>query len=293
MPHILVTNDDGIESPGLRALVDALDGLGTVSVVAPHQERSGTAQAITLRRPLYCRKAAEREWMVEGTPTDAVILALNQLLAEPPDVVLSGINLGGNMGENVFYSGTLGAATEAAVNHIPAAAISLAWRRPDANAPKNPQVGAPEKEVGTPGTQPAANAPENPRVGAGREYDFAAAARVARGIAEILLEKKVPAGLVLNVNVPYPWAGPPWRVRFTRQSQRLTRNLIERHAASDGRVYYYLNEQRITEPLEPDTDYAAVLAGDASVTPLVVDRTHAPSLNHLSYLAERLESLAR
>jgi 5'/3'-nucleotidase len=277
MPHILVTNDDGIESPGLRALVDALDGLGAVSVVAPHQERSGTAQAITLRRPLYCRKVAEREWMVEGTPTDAVILALNQLLDEPPDVVLSGINLGGNMGENVFYSGTVGAAMEAAVNHIPAAALSLAWRGP------------------RPGEKSRVNskAPKNPHGGAGREYDFTAAARIARGIAEILLEKKVAAGLVLNVNIPHPWAGPPWRVRFTRQSQRLTRNLIERHAASDGRVYYYLNEQRITEPLEPDTDYAAVLAGDASVTPLVVDRTHAPSLNHLSYLAERLESLTR
>jgi 5'-nucleotidase len=250
MPHILVTNDDGIESSGLRALVRALDGLGTVSVVAPHQERSGTAQAITLRRPLYCRKIAEREWTVEGTPTDAVILALNQLLSEPPDLVLSGINLGGNMGENVFYSGTVGAAMEAAVNKIPAAAISLAGR--------------------------------------GREYDFAASAGLARGIAEIMLEKKVPAGLVLNVNIPHPWTG---KVRFTRQSDRITRNLIERQVDSDGRAYYYLNEQRITEPLEPGTDYAAVLAGEASVTPLVVDRTHVPSLNHISYLAERLESL--
>jgi 5'/3'-nucleotidase len=252
MPHILVTNDDGIESPGLRALVGALDGLGTISVVAPHAERSGTGQAITLRRPLYCREITERKWVVEGTPTDAVILALNELLPEPPDLLLSGINLGGNMGENIFYSGTVGAAMEAAVNKIPAAAISLAWR--------------------------------------GRDYDFTAAARLARGIAEILLEKKVPAGLVLNVNIPYPWAG---KVRFTRQSDRITRNLIERHTAPDGRVCYYLNEQRITEPLEPGTDYAAVLAGEASVTPLVVDRTDVPSLNHLSYLAERLETLSR
>ncbi len=269
MPQILVTNDDGIESLGLRALVHALDGLGTISVVAPHQERSGTAQAITLRRPLYCRKIAEREWMVEGTPTDAVILALNQLLPEPPDLVLSGINLGGNMGENVFYSGTVGAAMEAAVNKIPAAAISLAWRARDGKAS------------------------QGARVGAGSEYDFTAAARLARGIAEILLEEKVPAGLVLNVNVPHRWAGPPCRVRFTRQSNRITRNLIERHVGSDGRTYYFLNEQRITEPLEPGTDYAAVLAGEASVTPLVVDRTDAPSLNHLSYLAERLESLCK
>jgi len=280
MPQLLVTNDDGIDAPGLRALVAALEGLGVVSVVAPHQERSGTAQAITLRRPLYCRQIAEREWMVEGTPTDAVILALNQLLDEPPDLVLSGINLGGNMGENVFYSGTVGAAMEAAVNQIPAAAISLAWRRHDAQT---------AQEVATSGQHSdAASGHGGAKPGHRREYDFTAAARLARGIAEILLEKKIPAGLVLNVNVPHPWTGS---VRFTRQSQRLTRNLIERHAAADGREYYYLNEQRITEPLEPGTDYAAVLSGEASVTPLVADRTHAPSLNHLSYLAERLEAL--
>src|SRR2546422_121215 len=97
MAHILITNDDGIYAQGLRALVDSLAGLGTLSVVAPSYERSASAQSLTLRQPIFCEKIAEREWAVEGTPTDAMIVALNKLLPERPDLVVSGINRGGNM----------------------------------------------------------------------------------------------------------------------------------------------------------------------------------------------------
>jgi len=128
MANILITNDDGIYAEGLRALVEALAGLGTLSVVAPSHERSASAQSLTLRQPIFCEKVGEREWAVEGTPTDAMILALNKLLPEPPDLVISGINRGGNMGENVYYSGTVGAAMEATINHVPAFAISVAHR---------------------------------------------------------------------------------------------------------------------------------------------------------------------
>src|SRR5271166_4225954 len=103
MPHILITNDDGIHAEGLRALVDAVAGLGTISVVAPSHERSAAAQSLTLRHPIFWERIAENEWAVEGTPADSVILALNKLLPSRPDLVISGVNRGGNLGENVFY----------------------------------------------------------------------------------------------------------------------------------------------------------------------------------------------
>src|SRR5271170_6362596 len=118
MPNILITNDDGIHAPGLRALAAALGDLGTVTIVAPSHERSASAQSLTLRQPIYCDQIAEREYSVEGTPADAMILAFHALLKERPDIVISGINRGANMGENVYYSGTVGAAREAAINRV-------------------------------------------------------------------------------------------------------------------------------------------------------------------------------
>ena len=169
MPTILVSNDDGIAAPGLRALVEALGGLATVYVVAPDRERSAAAQSLTLLEPVFYESVAEREWAVEGTPTDAVILALNKLLPERPDLVLSGINNGGNMGENVYYSGTVAAAMEGCINGIPACAISL--------------------------------------VGKIKEPDFSGAAKFARELARLALEEPLPKGVMLNVNVPNAWNG--------------------------------------------------------------------------------------
>src|SRR5258708_12344399 len=125
MAHLVIPNDDGIQAEGLRALVQAMEGVGTISVVAPSRERSASAQSLTLRQPIFWEQVAEHEWAVEGTPTDAVILALHKLLPNRPDLVISGINRGGNLGENGFYSGTVGAAIEAALNHLPAIAISV------------------------------------------------------------------------------------------------------------------------------------------------------------------------
>ena len=250
MANILITNDDGIHAEGLRALRAAVEGLGTVSVVAPSHERSATAQSITLRQPIFCENIGEREWAVEGTPTDAIILALNKLLPEQPDLVVSGINRGGNMGENVYYSGTVGAAMEATINHLPAFAISVAHR------------------------------------GDGFRYEHAA--RFARGLAELILKEGLPRDVLLNVNVPLEWKGG---VRFTRQSQKVTRNLLKEGVDPRGRTYYWLHEQQVTDCLDSESDYAAVYAGAISVTPLELDRTHGTSLNHLSHWARILESL--
>src|SRR5690242_19529277 len=105
MPHIVVTNDDGIHAPGVRALADALREIATVTIIAPSHERSASAQSLTLRQPIYCDQIAEREYSIEGTPADAILLAMHTLLDEKPDMVVSGINPGGNLGENIFYAG--------------------------------------------------------------------------------------------------------------------------------------------------------------------------------------------
>src|SRR5450631_2379387 len=169
MTHILLTNDDGYEAPGLRALAAEFAEFATVSIVAPSREQSGAAQSLTLRQPIVCHPVGEREWAIDGTPADCVIVALHKLLPEKPDMVVSGINFGANLGENVYYSGTVGAAREAALHHIPAIAMSLCSKVP--------------------------------------KVSFENAARVARSAAEIVLKEGLPDQVLLNVNVPEPWTG--------------------------------------------------------------------------------------
>jgi 5'-nucleotidase len=251
MSHILVTNDDGIQAPGLRALVDALKATAQLTVVAPALERSAAAQSLTLRQPIYCDQISESEYAVDGTPADAMILAFHTLLKEKPDLVISGINRGANAGENIYYSGTVGAAMEAAINLVPAVAISLACR--------------------------------------GREFDFGPAAKFARVLAPLVIREGLPEGVLLNVNVPQEWKGS---VRFTRQSSKITRNLLQPGTDPRGRRYFWLHEQQITEGIDPDTDQAAIRDGAVSITPLVLDHTDVPSLNHLSHWARLLEDLS-
>jgi 5'-nucleotidase len=251
MAHILITNDDGIQAEGLRALVHAVEGLGTISVVAPSHERSAAAQSLTLRQPIFWEQVAEREWAVEGTPADSVILALNKLLPNRPDLVISGVNRGGNLGENIFYSGTVGAAMEAAINHIPAIAVSVSHK--------------------------------------GRGFRFEQAAKFARDLAQMVLSQGLPQGVMLNVNVPLMWNGG---VRITRQSKKVTRNVLQEGTDPRGRSFYWLLEQEHIEGIDPQSDYAAIFDGAASITPLHLDRTHETSLNHLSEWAAKLDASA-
>ena len=252
MPNILVTNDDGIHAPGLRALVDGLRDMATVTVVAPSRERSAASQSLTLREPIYVDQIAEREYAVEGTPADAVILAFHSLLKEKPDLVISGINRGGNVGENIYYSGTVGAAMEGAINRVPSIAVSVAFRK--------------------------------------AEVDFAPAARFTRSLVPLILKEGLPPGVMLSVNVPQEWSG---EVRFTRQSPKITRNLFKPGTDPRGRSYYWLSEQQFNEGIDPGTDHAAYRDGAISITPLEVDQTHVPSLNHLSHWAKSLEEFSR
>jgi 5'-nucleotidase len=169
MPNILLTNDDGYQAEGLRTLAEELADLATVSIVAPSREQSGTAQSLTLRQPIVCNRIAEREWAIDGTPADCVIVALHKLLPEKPDLVISGINHGANLGENAYYSGTVGAAREGALHHIPSVAISLCSKK------------------------------ENVK--------FESSARVARAATELILKEGLPDQVLLNINVPDPWNG--------------------------------------------------------------------------------------
>ena len=153
------------------------------------------------------------------------------------------------MGENVYYSGTVGAAREAALHHIRAVAISLC----------------------------------------SRQLNFVNAARIARSAAEIVLKEGLPDQVLLNVNVPEPWSG---EVRFTRQSKKITRNQLTEGKDPKGRRYYWIFDQKIDKDIEPDTDYAAVFAGDTSVTPLHLDPTHDESLERLARWAELMGAAA-
>ena len=163
MPTILVTNDDGVHSPGIRVLGEALAALGDVTIVAPLAEASAIGHALTIRRPLRLERFGDRCYAVDGTPTDCVNIALTTVLASTPDLVVSGINKGYNIGDDVTYSGTVAGALEAALLGIPALAVSL--------------------EGGT-------------------EYDFGPASGVALQVARALLATPLPARSFLNVNVP-------------------------------------------------------------------------------------------
>ena len=244
--RVLLTNDDGYQAAGLKALAEQLRTIAEVSIVAPSWERSGAAQSLTLRQPIVCHATGENEWAIDGTPADCVIVALHKLLAEPPDLVISGINHGANLGENVYYSGTVGAAREAVIHHVPGLAMSLCSKRGNS--------------------------------------DFVPSAKFARKAAELILKEGLPPQVLLNVNVPDNWNGA---VKFTRQSKKITRTILREGEDPRGKRYFWLSEQRIDRETELDaeSDYAAVFAGEASVTPLHLDPTHTESLNHLSHWA--------
>jgi len=162
VPKILITNDDGYFSEGIAALTEALSQVGDVVVVAPASEQSATAHSLTLTRPLRVRQIDDRRYTVDGTPTDCVTLALTRILPERPDIVVSGINHGANLGDDVTYSGTVAGALEAAVFRLPGIAVSLT----------------------------------------AREGDFRPAARFAATLTQKVLREGLPPGSILNVNVP-------------------------------------------------------------------------------------------
>lgn len=248
MPRILVTNDDGVHAPGIAALADALRGLGEVIVVAPHHESSAIGHALTLARPLRLDEIRPGVYSVDGTPTDCVNVAVTHVLTAPPDLIVSGINTGWNIGDDVTYSGTVSGALEGALLGIPSIAVSTERKR---RSPR--QV----------------------------EYDFPPAARAARAIAELVLTRGLPRATFLNINVPF---GPNKGLRATVQGRRNhVTEVGERHDPR-GRRYFWIEEgQNEWEPHD-QSDYQAVRDGYVSVTPLQPDLTAHDALGYVEGL---------
>lgn len=239
---ILVTNDDGVHSPGITALAQGLACLGRVVVVAPDRERSAVGHALTLQRPLRAERIRPDVYAVDGTPTDCVGLGICGLLDQRPGLVVSGINKGGNLGDDITYSGTVAAAMEATLMGVPAFAISL--------------------ESGPYALE-----------------DFSTAASVSVLMARHILEKGLPQDTFLNVNVP---RGSFGGIVLTRQGKRRYEELVEEKVDPRGRTYYWLGGGDPGFVDAEGTDLHMVHRGRVSVTPLHLDLTNYRSFAELS-----------
>ena len=234
--RILCTNDDGYLALGIEVLASAARALGSVTIVAPDREQSATSNSLTIHNPLRVRRTREGVLVVDGTPTDCVILAVNELLDEPPDVCFSGINHGSNMGEDVLYSGTVAGAMEATVMGIPAIAMSYAG---DAFE----DLGAWEDVITS----------------------------VLRGIIE---QGDFPADTLFNVNLPPIDAAKVKGIRITSLGKRRYSDSLTKALDPNGREYYWIGGGEVSWTGAEDSDFTAVREGYISVTPLHLDLTN-------------------
>ncbi|HUU00715.1 MAG TPA: 5'/3'-nucleotidase SurE [Myxococcota bacterium] len=232
MPAILLTNDDGIQAPGLAALEKDFKDLGDLWVVAPDGERSACSRAVTLNRPLRANQLGRRRFAVDGTPADCVLLAFRSLMPEPPAVVISGINNGFNVGEDLDYSGTVGGAAEAALQGARIAlAVSVAAQ--------------------------------------GGSALLKDAAGFTRLLVEELKDSQIPADCYLNINFP---ATPTRRVRWTRQGNHLEKGAVVVADDPRGKRYYWIAERPDEIDPPEDTDRGALRRGCISLSLLTLDR---------------------
>ena len=237
--RVLLTNDDGIASPGLRALARAISRVAATFVVAPEHERSAASHAITLHKPLRVTRAALDDvdvpaWATNGTPADCVVLGMLDLLAQPPDIVVSGINLGANLGMDLIYSGTVSGAVEGALFGVAAIAMSVT---------------------------------------AFRDIHWEPAAEFAAHLVEQVAAHGLPPDTFLNVNVPNRPAAELGGVEITRQSSRRFVSRLEKRADPRGRDYYWLTGAAAAEASPAGTDTWAIAQGCISVTPLRLSMT--------------------
>ncbi|MGH7664098.1 MAG: 5'/3'-nucleotidase SurE [Gemmatimonadaceae bacterium] len=238
--HFLLTNDDGILAHGLECLAKAVEPLGDFTVVAPDREQSATSHSLTLHHPLRPIRRGERRFQVDGTPTDCVMLAVEALMDRRPDFILSGINHGQNMGEDVLYSGTVAAAMEGLALGIPSVAISFAGGDLRADLTHLSQ----QVEVLTPVLRHLTSLP-----------DF-------------------PADTLLNVNLPAVPAGEVKGIRLTRLGRRVYSNSLQPMKDPWGRDIFWIGGGSISWEGPDDSDFQAIANGFVSVTPLHLDLTH-------------------
>jgi 5'/3'-nucleotidase len=247
--HILVTNDDGIQAPGLLALAQQMRKLGRVTVFAPDHNWSASGHVKTLDRPLRVRETTLADgsaaFMSDGAPSDCVALPLLGL-TDPVDIVVSGINPYANISHDVTYSGTVTAAMEAVISGVKGVAVSL-------------------------------NSPD----GFKGQPDYSTAAIVARHIVEKVMADGLPEGVVLNVNVPYLKENELKGTMITRQGLRVYRDALDQRIDPRGRPYYWIGGEAPTGVDEPGTDFGALTAGYVSITPLQLDLTHYQAMDVL------------
>ena len=248
-PLILVTNDDGITAPGIRMLIEIMNGIGDVVVVAPDSPQSGMGHAITLNSTLYCTEikvddGPQKEYQCSGTPADCVKLAVNELLDSKPDLCVSGINHGSNSSINVIYSGTMSAAIEAGIEGVPAIGFSLLDFRWTADfSPLKPYI---EK------------------------------------IVRNALSHKIPADVVLNVNFPLLPKEEIKGIKVCRQAKAHWVEKFDKRQSPMGRDYYWLTGEFINEDRGDDTDEAALAKGYISIVPTQFDLTAHHAMQQLN-----------
>ena len=232
-PRILICNDDGINGPGLPGLAAAMRRLGRVTVCVPDQERSADSHSLTLHKPIRVRRTGEDSYALNGSPADCARFGLLEILGGKADLVVSGINRGYNLGEDVIYSGTVAAAMEATLLRTPAVAFSM-----------------------DPSTR-----------------DYRPAAAYAQKLAAQVLRRGLPIGVCLNVNFPVPPKGGYKGACAARLGRRIYGTDITRRADPRGFEYFWLAGREVRGIDEPGTDVAAVSRGKVSITPLKIDRT--------------------
>lgn len=232
---VLLTNDDGVEAAGLRALERALADVGECWTVAPATEQSARSHALTMHEPLRLQPAGERRWAVTGTPADSVYLALHHLLPERPALVVSGINRGSNLATDIYYSGTVAAAREASLLGIPAVAASLHL--------------------------------------AGREPRWETAEGVVRRLVDAVLTHPLPPGTLLNLNVPSVPPGELRGLRVAAVGRRHYAPMVDSKVDPRGRAYFWIGGEHDRFDDRPDTDGPLCEAGYAVVSPLHMDPT--------------------
>lgn len=248
--RILISNDDGYQAPGLNCLADHLSSSSSVTVVAPERDRSGASNSLTLSRPLRVRQAANGFWYVDGTPTDCVHLAITGLLDTEPDMVVSGINQGSNLGDDVLYSGTVAAAMEGRFLGLPAIAVSLASHE-------------------------------------GRHFETAASI-VARLIQQ-LSHHPLPADTILNINVPDLPLDEIQGLEATRLGHRHKAEPVIRAEDPHGRPVYWVGPPGAEADAGPGTDFHAIRQRRVSISPLHVDLTRYTALDQVASWLTRLD----
>ncbi|MEO2069137.1 MAG: 5'/3'-nucleotidase SurE [Desulfurobacteriaceae bacterium] len=242
-PRILLSNDDGIRSEGLKALYERLSELADVIVVAPDRERSAIGRALTLHRPLRCEQIAENWYAVDGTPTSCVYIGVHAIMnGEKPDMIVGGINKGPNLGEDITYSGTVSIAMEGALLGIPSIAFSLT---------------------------------------AFKDFEWDSASSWAVRIVKKVLEKGIPKNCCLNVNIPNLPYDKIKGIKITRQGKKDYTEKVEARRDPWGRVYYWIGGEEPNWKAEPGTDYWAIKNGFVSITPVHLDLTDYKALEEL------------